>query len=206
MAKHTVREVWLMAFVEAMRATFKAKGSPLPKSIRVEVGFTSKGHKGKRIGECWDATASKDKTVEILVRPDQEDKVTVVAIVAHELCHAALGSKAGHGRTFKQLAESIGLTGPMRATVPGPDFKTMVAPMLRDLGPYPHARLDFTKGRSEGPGKQSTRLLKVVCPACDYTVRTTRKWLDVGLPVCPCGEDMMEVDVAEIIKKIQGED
>jgi hypothetical protein len=28
-------------------------------------------------------------------------------------------------------------------------------------------------------------MLKLVCPACGYAVRTTRTWLDVGRPLCP---------------------
>lgn len=40
------------------------------------------------------------------------------------------------------------------------------------------------------PKKQSTRMLKVICPGCGYTVRTTQKWIDIGLPTCPCGEEM----------------
>lgn len=34
--------------------------------------------------------------------------------------------------------------------------------------------------------KQGTRLLKCRCASCGYTVRTTRKWLDLaGPPICP---------------------
>lgn len=38
---------------------------------------------------------------------------------------------------------------------------------------------------SSRPKKQTTRLLKVECGQCGYTVRLTRKWLDVGPPGCP---------------------
>lgn len=55
-------------------------------------------------------------------------------------------------------------------------------------GPYPHAQLD--PSCTDGKKKQGTRMIKVVCPSCGYTVRTTAKWLEVGLPTCPCGEDM----------------
>ena len=34
---------------------------------------------------------------------------------------------------------------------------------------------------------QSTRLLKALCPDCGYVIRVTAKWVEVGLPVCPCG-------------------
>lgn len=41
------------------------------------------------------------------------------------------------------------------------------------------------------PPKQSTRMIKLVCPADGYAVRTTRKWIEVGLPRCPCGREMV---------------
>ena len=46
-------------------------------------------------------------------------------------------------------------------------------------------------GKSRGTGSGS-RMIKIVCDAdgCGYTVRTTRKWIDVGLPTCPCGSAM----------------
>lgn len=51
-----------------------------------------------------------------------------------------------------------------------------------------------------------TRLLKVYCPSCGYTVRVTKRWLDKAVPVCPvCHITMTEgtpktpkVDKAEI--------
>lgn len=35
-------------------------------------------------------------------------------------------------------------------------------------------------------------MLKLVCPEDGYTVRTTRKWLEVGQPSCPCGLELEE--------------
>ena len=32
--------------------------------------------------------------------------------------------------------------------------------------------------------------VKIECPEDGYTVRTTSKWLDIGLPTCPCGTEM----------------
>jgi hypothetical protein len=51
--------------------------------------------------------------------------------------------------------------------------------------PYPHATID-----KSGRKKQATRMLKVVCPECDYTVRTTQQWIDTRLPICVCGIGM----------------
>ena len=66
--------------------------------------------------------------------------------------------------------------------------------MLEELGPYPHAAL--TAGLSSGKPKQGTRMLKVECPEDGYTLRTTAKWLAVGVPTCPCGTEMV-AEVAE---------
>ena len=45
-----------------------------------------------------------------------------------------------------------------------------------------------------GPGRTAgTRMLKLTCPTCRYTVRTTRKWLDVGQPFCPDGDPLVEL-------------
>jgi len=38
--------------------------------------------------------------------------------------------------------------------------------------------------------KQKGRNHKIVCPKCGYPVRTSLKWIRVGLPTCPCGTQM----------------
>jgi len=50
------------------------------------------------------------------------------------------------------------------------------------------------EGASSAPPKQSTRLRKVECTDCGYTVRVTQKWLDVGKPHCPQHGPMEEAD------------
>jgi hypothetical protein len=44
----------------------------------------------------------------------------------------------------------------------------------------------------------TTRQRKVSCPACGYTVRMARSWMQVGLPVCPCGESMRPESLADL--------
>jgi hypothetical protein len=36
----------------------------------------------------------------------------------------------------------------------------------------------------------TTRMRKVTCPDCGFTVRMARSWMAVGLPSCPCGHAM----------------
>jgi len=39
-------------------------------------------------------------------------------------------------------------------------------------------------------------MLKAVCPETGYTVRLTRKWAEMGLPISPAGCEMQLVDDA----------
>jgi len=185
---HATREDWLTAAVSEFSIKFVAAGLPLPDRIRVACGFTSGGTRkrpgGKVLtGECWQSNRSGDRTVEIMVSPVEADPVRVLGILAHELCHAATGK--GHRGEFSRMARELNLEGPLNATVVGQDFKATISPMIKRLGDYPHAKLDVSKAT-----KQSTRMLKCVCPVCSYTVRTTGKWLAVGLPRCPAHGDM----------------
>lgn len=187
---HDNRESWLNRVAQRMAPLFEALDAPLPSRVRVAIGFTSRGAKGKAIGECWDNRLSADGHFEIFIRPDlayapDAMPAQIAAILAHELVHAAVGIPAGHGKAFKRVALGLGLVGPMRATTPGDAFLAVVAPILDAVGPLPHARLD-TAGKSTAPKKQTTRLLKCECTACGYTVRTARKWLEqAGAPLCP---------------------
>lgn len=188
--EHDNRESWLNRVAVGMAPLFEALGAPLPCRVRVAIGFTSRGAKGRAIGECWDNRRSGDGHFEIFIRPDLAHApdampAQIAAILAHELVHAAVGIAAGHGKAFKRVAVGLGLVGPMRATTPGDAFLAAVAPILAATGPLPHARLD-TGGETTRPKKQATRMLKCECEACGYTVRTARKWLETtGAPLCP---------------------
>lgn len=185
------RETWLAAIADKMAPWFSDLGFPLPK-IRMAVGFTSHGSRGKRIGECWSDTASQDGTCEIFITPFIDDASRVADILAHELVHAAVGLKAAHGPRFRKVALAIGLEGKMTATVAGAKFLEAIAPILEAVGPMPHKRLSAGCD-SNRPKKQSTRMIKCTCPTCGYVARTTSKWLDqAGAPICPADDSQME--------------
>ena len=184
--KHTTREAWLNALALELAPAFALHDAPLPKKIRIAIGFPSGGARGKGIGECWDSTASADGAFEILIRPDRHDPLDVAQILAHELCHAAAGIKAGHGKGFKRVATAIGLEGKMKHTTAGPKFLALVKMPLHNVGKLPHAKLDTSAALTTRPKKQTTRLLKCSCETCGYTVRVARKWIDeAGAPFCP---------------------
>ena len=69
---------------------------------------------------------------------------------------------------------------------PGDQLRHELITLTEYIGrPYPHGEIHAPTDER----KQSTRLLKFVCPGCGYLIRTTRTWLEVGVPVCCCGED-----------------
>lgn len=183
------RESWLEAAAKLLAPLFAEHEAELPE-VRVAVGFPSVralSAKKQRIGECWAAEAADDKRSQIFVSPLLADGVEALGVLAHELVHAAVGCEHGHDATFGRLARAIGLEGKMTATTVGPGLRLLLEEVVKVLGPYPHAKLNPALS---GKKKQGTRMILVKCPACDYQVRATRKWIDVGLPTCPCGAEM----------------
>ena len=182
------REAWLGMMTEQyIKPHFTAKGYTIPDNIRMSCAFTSKGATGKRIGECWSNESSQDSTFEIFIHPAIADSSRVADILIHELVHATVGLQAGHGKAFKQCAQSVGLTGKMTATVASDELKATISQWVAELGEYPHATLS-----SNGIKKQSTRMIKCVCSECGYQVYTSRKWIEVALPTCPNDECMYQ--------------
>jgi hypothetical protein len=178
------REEWLMCLVNALHPAFEEIGHPLPMQVRVTCGWPSKAAlapRHRRIGECWPSEASVDQTVEIFISPCLGTGLDAAETLVHELVHAA-GAK-GHRGLFPSIAKTIGLKRPWRATTATPALRQRLNDLISQIGPYPHATLDMSMRPSK---KDSTRLRKVFCPACGYTVRTTTKWIEFGLPTCPC--------------------
>jgi hypothetical protein len=193
------REEWLNNVAILLLPEFQ-KITPVevyPK-FRVSCGFPSTGKRGRRIGECWYPAASADAVHELFIHPGQAEPLEVAAILAHELAHVLAGPEAKHGRDFKKLVKPLGLEGRACATVPGEAFKLLVAPILEAAGAYPHGALTPGGISSRGP-KQTTRMIKVTCASCGYTLRAARSWIELGVPQCPnpeCDDHGDEMRVA----------
>jgi hypothetical protein len=195
--KLDTRESWLLKAAELMTPWLKAAGGGSTPKYRVSVGWPlgrrKMGGKGTHaIGQCFHDKASKDGHHEIFISPELEDPTRVLDVLLHELVHAFVGLEAKHGKDFKLVAEKVGLTGKMTATLASDDLKPKLVALAKTLGAYPHSEL--RTGGDELRPKQGTRMLKVECPKCGYSVRTTQKWLDVGLPTCVCGTKMVGPD------------
>lgn len=190
MIVYTTREEWLRAASNIISERLKLK----PKSnLRVTCGWPIKGARsGKTLGECYDTAVSADGSVELVVTMRLKDPIEVLAVLVHELIHAKLPFEAGHKALFKEEMDRVGLVGKATATKAGEKLTTDLALWASELGDYPHATLDLSKVK-----KQTTRMVKIECVDCGYTLRTTRKWIEVGVPSCPgCNlvEQPMTVD------------
>lgn len=202
-----LRQQWLENAISELRPRFEAVAPefPLPPAVRVSWGFPGgRGGVGRKaIGQCWAVQASKDGTTEIFLSPvlgnggsgdgtGNPPELTILAVLAHELVHAAVGLECKHRGAFRKVALAIGLEGKMTATTPSPEFKAWAAPALERLNAFPSGALDPS---ASGKPKQSTRLVKCQCPTCGYPVRATRKWLDAaGAPICPVDGQVMKFE------------
>lgn len=185
------REEWLRALTAKLAPIFQEVGKPLPDKLRVSVGWPCKkalaSGKGRILGQCFATECSADKHTEIFVSPVIGKAMDAAGVLAHELVHAAVGTKAAHRKPFIDCGRAIGLEGKPTQMLPSKELKTKLAAMIDQVGPFPHATLDLTK-LTKTKGRK--KWIKIVCPSCDYACKTTQKWLDVGLPTCCCGEQM----------------
>lgn len=188
--KYETREQWLLAAIELLKPRFE-KISKIVPPIRVSTGWPSaRGLSAKRrtIGQCWSSESAKDGIPQIFMSPwiDGTEVLGfngIISTLAHEVCHAVAGQKAGHGKDFRRVAEGIGLEGKMTECGFADEKNEELKPIVDALGPFPHAKLDAALSPKK---KQGTRMVKCECVECGFIVRTSNKWLtDVGAPHCP---------------------
>ncbi len=177
----TTREEWLKKAANLMSSWYDDLGFPLPK-YEIQSGFPSSGQRSNTVAESW--THDNGASFVLIVRPDQNDSLTVGAAIAQQLCSIAAGPKDQFGHLFQHLAISIGLRGKKFETPPGQVFKELFRPIEKTIGSIPESET-MTQNYVRS-GKQTTRLIKVSCNECGYVARVSRKWIEkVGPPLCP---------------------
>jgi hypothetical protein len=193
---HTSREAWLQAAIDLFRPLFQdlqatirsefpnrypdAK-TTLPRKVRVHIGEVQ-GGRGKRrkvLGLSYAITTAADGVPAVGLNGNMEDPSQVLDVLCHELIHVAIGNDKGHGHLFAVCAKAMMLDGKPTATFGSAEFKKWAQGALKKLGRLDHAKMTWA-GKVQG-----TRMIKVQCPCCGYTVRTTRKWLEIAIPECP---------------------
>ncbi len=185
------REEWLIAATNLLREDFNNVGTEIPEKVHVTCGWPSRGGRpGKKqaIGECFPPSCSEDGTTEMFINPMLDESLKVLDVLTHELVHAAVGCAEGHQGQFRVVAKALDLQGKMTETVAGETLLVRLREIEKQLGAFPHSKLTPKANKP-----QSTRMLKVTCPSCQWSARTSRKWIDLGLPTCACGTQMEEV-------------
>lgn len=199
---YATREEYLNAFIDAARPHFERVNAPLPSNVRVAVGFTSRGLKGSRIGECWSSDASEDGNFEIFIKPTLNDVVRVCDVLTKQLIHCAIGLDKGHNPHFKRVAASLGLVGKAQAMTASADWYAWALPIIEKLGPMPYGALS-ADGMSSARKTQKAALLKVECPVCGWLARVTKKHIEphdhLACPVPSCAGELVceELDTPE---------
>lgn len=199
----TTREDWLVQAAQLIYDQIIAPVAVIKEGERWQVscGWPSRGALSasqRRVGECWPAFASSDNaTRQVFISPILDELVDgcgdgVLPTLVHELVHVVV-PEPGHRGEFRRVALAVGLEGKMASSVAGNELCQKLNAIARQLGPYPHSRLDPEPRRRT----QSTRMIKVMatkCTECQYVARTTRMWLSqFGPPRCPHGSVMEEV-------------
>jgi hypothetical protein len=174
------REEWLQRVVEELKPWFSKAGHKLPDNIYVSVGNPT-SRKSSVIAEAWSSEHFED------------DADEVVRAVVHELVHVIDDCKNGHKKVFQDIAKSVGLVSPWTGCKASDELSSKVQRVLNKVGPYrqPVSSAVFLSAAEVKPGSRMIKLVAEGC--CDYSVRTTRIWIDLGLPSCPHGTEMKEV-------------
>jgi hypothetical protein len=179
MTQQPTRQHWLEQAVEQAEIVFKARGYMVP-DVLISCGFTSTGIRSSRIGECWPVTRCSGGLNQIFISPVIDDAEEIIGVIFHELVHAVDDCKSGHGKKFKEIATTIGLTGKMIHAHPGEELSEAVKIIAKSLGPYPHKRVMPRPSLSTGRQRPSAE-----CPQCGYRVPMLKKFLGFGPPICP---------------------
>lgn len=216
---YRTREAWLNRAIQYFRKTFSNAGYPLPEDIHVSVGFSygARAESATVLGSCWSTLASEDGKNHIFISPEISKEVDmdgtdlgVLETLLHELIHAADNCTSGHQGNFVTIAKALSLVKPWTFTPLTPLMHAELVVLAGRLGAYPHGALhprtaklatatggtiqvpvgEFPGKLHSGPPKQKTYMRKLTCSHCGYTVRTTTKFIEKGLPLCPSGIQM----------------
>ena len=181
------RELWLQNAVDLVSPIFKNRGYTIPK-IQVSCGFPSTGNKSKHVGQCWGRSSTNDGTNQLFISPVLDEPVQVLDTLVHELVHAVDDCMHHHGPEFKKIATDVGLQGLMREASAGPWLLEQLTAISRQLGKYPHSKINLAHSSSKKTGPRP----RAKCKKCGYEVTPLKKWLHMGPPLCPKHTTEME--------------
>lgn len=195
---HELREAWLTEAAELIRKnvfTTPDADFVVP-AFRVSCGWPVGKRKDTNvIGECHNTANFDDGVPQVFISPRMRDRLAILRCLVHEMIHVLDDCQNGHRGHFAYVFKRIGMTGKRTETEAGEELRIKLAGIAEQLGKYPGSPLQVKRGIKSGPKAQGTRMLKVTCADadCGYSLRTTKMWIERGLPTCYCGSEMLEV-------------
>lgn len=170
------------------------------KPSQIVVTIQSRGRKRRTIGwfanDRWEKNS--DRIHEINLCAECLQTHDMGEVILHELAHAEnhhlnirdCPSGQYHNKKFKRMAERLGLQQQgERHRIYGYGLTKLAAPGVAFLNKFTFKRELFELSRLSPVRRKKvgSRLVKCVCENCGYAIRTTRQWIDRGLPTCCCG-------------------
>tara|TARA_Y100000361_G_scaffold36089_1_gene30539 strand:- start:2720 stop:3286 length:567 start_codon:yes stop_codon:yes gene_type:complete len=182
------REEWLLKATKALESQFFNRRTTKLPAVAVSCGIP-KGS-SNAIGQCWDSKVASDGTTQIFICPSIDDTFQVLGVLLHELCHAAVGVRYGHGPEFGRVARAVGLKGKLTATVVEPESDTgkYLLTIQESLGLYPHKSINKRADKKKGQRPKRVKLCSPKHPSYEITI--LEELLTKGLPVDPWGDTM----------------
>lgn len=173
------REQWLKTLADTAvpRISSSLELSTEELSLKLSCGFPAQqGKRNKVSASLVPPTASDEFNAEIFVTPELSEKRKVAQAVL-PLLVAVITGDYQQRRIYRDALRRLNLNHTEL-----PEWAKAIADAMPA---YPHASITL-----EESTKQSTRLIKVACPSLEheaYIARLSRKALEFGAPVCPCG-------------------
>lgn len=205
-------ENYIMDVLAVIATRLNAKEKRVISKIKVAYGAGQSGIRGVTYYRRWkNGSKAPHPFVEICAF-GESGLVQICGTTFHECAHVLAGHEAAHGPDWKAKCEYLGLVDAKASghsytwdtfapdirkllkAIPKPKDGQPIEGLANRIGrkvvnrPCSHG-IGSRGGKSRGVGSGS-RMVKVSCLECGYTVRTSMKWLKVGLPRCPTHKEM----------------
>ena len=158
---------------------------PRLEKLNIGFGMTTQGRAGRALSEHWQGEASADGSVEITVRIDVADPLQLVTVLVHQkICTLVPVDAPNRGSAIKELGSSRGLTFKRNQPVLDESVMKGVSDIVAGLGPFPGAPVNVAYRPAGYAPKQTMRMRKAQCSACEIPIRISNKGIKNGLPFC----------------------
>ncbi len=190
------REQWLAAATEKLDSVLAAVELKRPEKLQLSVGFpkTGAGSTKTAIGQCWSPEMTADGTVHIFICPTMSSSLLVLAVLLHELVHAAVGHECGHRGPFHRAMRKLGYTGRVTHTSEEEltdELKASLNEIIAALPAYPHSAI---QPRVKPVREKSLNIVLRSVVEEDYKIGMQRDLFEEkGPPLCPDGKKMVPV-------------